>query len=96
MLKFKYRLPYGRQRLMKDWIKALRSGKYEQGKFLTLSYDGKSCAIGVLGIVACGVPGDGYDICNEFLKIPHYLVCTKNDTEQSFSEIADWLERDYL
>lgn len=96
MVKFKYRLPYGRQRLMKDWIKALRSGKYKQCQCFAINTKGESCAIGVLGIVACDNPHNGYEVCKKFLKIPYHLVCSRNDQDQTFSQIADWLERDYL
>jgi len=36
------------KRIKKKWIKALRSGKYKQGKMVLHSTDNKFCCLGVL------------------------------------------------
>lgn len=48
------------KRLKKKWVKALRSGEYEQGRG-HLCRDGKYCCLGVLCVVAGETRHDYYD-----------------------------------
>lgn len=86
--------------IKKQWIEALRSGKYTQGQEY-LFRDGKHCCLGVLGEV-CGIPREELDGMGltpiEALKLFDYKhmseVVAMNDSQdqKSFREIADWIE----
>lgn len=54
-----------KEQLVDDWIEALRSGLYTQGKF-RLQCDGQYCCLGVLALLIdedawCEMPIDGAD-----------------------------------
>ena len=46
------------EQIKKKWVKALRSGEYEQTKD-ALHLDGGYCCLGVLAAIATGAHGDG-------------------------------------
>lgn len=86
--------------LKAKWIKALRSGEYEQGqRFLCL--DGAYCCLGVLREIQEPGARYHYEGTSE-LRPEHnggltweqmdHLANAMNDKGVSFSEIADWIE----
>lgn len=89
--------------LKKEWIAALRSGKYKQGRgSLYDDINNTYCCLGVLGVCA-QLPLEtlshrGY--LREFGKEYHLLCCstqsllaTRNDVGHSFEAIADYIEK---
>lgn len=86
--------------LKAKWIEALRSGEYEQGKHL-FEADGAFCCLGVLckvmGIPTVDNNGAGSwsaveDVLPDRYKTASALA-TMNDSHTSFSEIADYIEK---
>lgn len=91
---------------MKKWVKALRSGKYKQGKSFLKREDGTYCCLGVLTEV-CGEPlfpcreavlKEG-TMVKSGIKTAHGWVegytalDHQNDTQKkTFSQIADFIE----
>lgn len=84
-------------KLKAKWVEALRSGKYEQGKYY-LSKGGKFCCLGVLCDVR-GLPtGRNNDLypypVQDVLSAHDCAVLTDmNDKGKSFAEIADYIEQ---
>lgn len=90
--------------LKRKWVEALRSGEYVQGK-QCLQSEGRYCCLGVLCVVAgIGIGRDGSDpacgigygpIAKLIYGNPNESLCDfwlKNDSGQTFAEIADWIE----
>lgn len=93
----------------KQWITALKSGKYKQGKgSLYQPYKNTFCCLGVAGQI-CDIPLNDL-MCNSFLysfssnKIPELLkgsiptsipvkLSSFNDNGKSFKWIASYIER---
>lgn len=91
---------------MKKWVKALRSGKYKQGRSFLKREDGTYCCLGVLTEV-CGEPlspsreavlKEG-TMVKSGIKTAHGRVegytalDHQNDTQKkTFSQIADFIE----
>lgn len=82
-----------------DWLAALRSGEYEQGKAF-LSNNGRFCCLGVAKEI-CSIEkaSDGIELLNvgaaEALGLPYYVQCDlsgMNDSGRTFAEIADYIE----
>lgn len=83
-----------------QWIAALRSGEYEQGKGTLRTSSGYYCCLGVANKV-CGlnahedkafIRDEDYDI-QVFLPIPtQSRLARMNDNNESFVQIADYLE----
>ena len=97
------RLP---KKLKAAWLKALRSGRYKQGKKV-LYEDGKYCCLGVLArLQGCPPKVLGNSNLSQLLAVQHgvplYLARTQrqklahmNDHGYSFKEIADYIEKHY-
>jgi hypothetical protein len=90
----------------RKWLKALRSGKYEQAKG-SLKKDGGYCCLGVLRDVINpnSRAGDEY-LCKThslLVGLPHegssnevgtqYDLAAMNDAGKSFKEIANYIEK---
>jgi len=93
----------------RKWVKALRSGDYEQGKGWLLD-DGKYCCLGVAGQI-CGAPKKILLTDSEMVEgmapktvlrvLNHYrpdgrvqdFLARRNDDGWSFKRIASWIER---
>lgn len=84
-------------KLKAKWVEALRSGKYEQGKYY-LSDGGKFCCLGVL----CDVRGLRPERNSDLYAYPLRDVLSFHDCEvlagmndrgKSFAEIADYIEQ---
>jgi hypothetical protein len=95
------------KQLKSAWIKALRSGEYEQGKRQMETKHGSLCCLAVLCRVAkVEYPRDAFDLDNEklqefrdecclgdnFCGIQAQLIDLNDDQNKSFPEIADWIE----
>ena len=87
------------KKLKTKWVKALRSGKYKQGRLGLYNSESRGyCCLGVLASVVSGKRGSngvyniGYDPYEKVGKSPD-LVSLNDDKKQSFSEIADWIEQ---
>ena len=95
--------------IKRQWVEALRSGKYEQGR-LFLERDGKFCCLGVLchavrgvtptynpdGGLSCYAENAGYGLVEELFPdtVAHETLWGMNDDQnKSFAEIADYIER---
>lgn len=90
--------------LKAKWVKALRSGQYEQGQGVLYNRDtGHYCCLGVLAEVAgvfldpdgkpqrAGHLRDHYDILDQETQSDLWRM---NDNHgKSFPEIADWIEK---
>lgn len=90
------------KKFKRDWIKALRSGEYEQGT-TELYRNGKYCCLGVAAKIL-NIPLSGGD--DPYTQLPEAIrwengkrsdACGKlinmNDSqEKTFPEIADWIE----
>ena len=87
--------------LKAKWVKALRSGKYEQGR-THLHRDGHYCCLGVLLDVA-GAPREEWDgaclapFCDDLRdKYLEFKTASKlaemNDSGDTFAEIANYIE----
>ena len=78
------------EKQVKDWVKALRSGKYRQCFGIIAESDGSVCALGV----KCKVLGEdnmGYE--RNLRRWFVIFVENMNDKAKlSFPEIADWIE----
>lgn len=96
-MKLRYKLPGGRKRLLRDWIAALRSGKYKQ-VVGSAEKDGGYCAIGLLSYVAHGDTKFPYRTSRTLVGIDNTsAVVTMNDSRRlTFRQIADWLEIQYV
>jgi hypothetical protein len=90
---------------IQKWVDALRSGNYKQGKQYLKDDQGRYCCLGVL----CDSMGETfgekdantqhlYAVFNTDLIPSVYPECVNmNDTKGcSFSEIADFIEAEYL
>lgn len=84
-----------------NWIEALKSGKYKQTQG-ALQRDGKYCCLGVLQkITGCKLRTtlNGSDsssiIDDEFLSliVQGELIKFNDCDKKSFTEIADWIEK---
>ena len=85
------------------WLKALRSGEFEQGTEW-LENDGKYCCLGVIRKIIDSNSGlSAYD--EEFLHPDHEKICglnyaqqielaKMNDSGKTFEEIADYIEKE--
>ena len=88
------------QKLKQDWIEALRSGKYKQGRLaLYEPYTEAYCCLGVLCKVAGKDHnpeddiGGAYDWMLTVLPKGIQLFTDMNDREdKTFNEIADYIE----
>lgn len=101
------------KKIKKEWLKALRSGEYKQGKY-SLHKNGRFCCLGVLydaclgdewiyDVGAWGYEGDseietgGFDpaMCSRagFSIDEAIALAVMNDNGKSFSEIADYIEK---
>jgi len=91
-------------KLKADWVAALRSGDYQQGRDCLLS-DGAFCCLGVLcDVIGLVVIEDydtvqgastncGYDFLDRYISEDRRgVLIDKNDEGVSFSEIADYIE----
>jgi len=96
-------------KLKQDWLDALRSDDYKQGKGSLKSY-GRYCCLGVLAVVA-GLPFKASENCQrniddgtkwgsydplEKLITKHHVneLWHMNDIEdKTFNQIADWIEK---
>lgn len=96
------------KRLKAKWVKALRSGDFEQARGFLVGADGY-CCLGVLGTI-CGVPinemrGEGF-LCNvndEILgpynsvvrgrNLERRLAAMNDNEKSSFKSIASYIER---
>lgn len=85
--------------LKRKWIEALRSGKYEQGRYEFKNKDGRFCCLGVLCRVAdepiSGWAGGNWRFVNKATGSPNTsdLLARMNDGGKTFPEIADWIEK---
>ena len=92
------------KKLKAKWVKALRSGKYKQAKYVFLEADGNMSCLGVLADI-CGIPRSAM-IVNTSLEARGKLkplgvlpivirktLSNKNDDGESFLQIADWIEQ---
>lgn len=90
------------QELKKQWVDALRSGKYSQCTGTLTDGEGY-CCLGVLATIRGRLDDDGYctDMCEDGdVDVPPEWVDARNprlihlnDTQgASFNEIADWIE----
>jgi hypothetical protein len=93
------------QKIKKKWIKALRSGEYEQG-IGRLHYDGKYCCLGVLMAVqgasvypSTALPPDQFRAKLSLLALS--ILAAANDGQRcpyikmnkhTFKQIADYLK----
>lgn len=76
------------------WAQALRSGRYRQ-TWMTRQNDDGHCAVSVLYEEARQDGIGVYEVAAMVGLDAHATAVYLNDTERrSFSEIADWLERD--
>lgn len=84
-------------KLKSEWVKALRSGKYKQGK-RWLSRGGYHCCLGVLRCIDESVKKHGTDemldprTCGVLWKTQEALSW-RNDEGMSFLDIADYIEK---
>lgn len=92
----------------KKWVKALRSGKYKQGKYYLYAGDGTYCCLGVAGIVnGCsiesmkGQSGTMEKIYREVTPVPlsygeiQTLTGMNDSYGKTFEEIADYIEQNF-
>ena len=91
------------KQLRDEWVRALRSGEYEQGRGRLRKGNGedaKYCCLGVLGVV-CGSPDiellhdvmTHINATTELLTSLRMRLIDMNDRDlMSFPEIADWIE----
>jgi len=90
-----------RVRFKKRWVEALRSGKYEQGKFTLISPNRKFCCLGVAFDLLH--PGE-YTVLKALTyqqrkkiglgRAEQLCLTMKNDYgKQSFDDIANWIEK---
>lgn len=96
------------KKFKRDWVKALRSGKYKQGQ-RTLLRDNKYCCLGVACVVAGVKNVPRSPVISEFSKrlsvlpeilkgginynrVVNKLVDMNDVRRKSFNEIADWIE----
>lgn len=85
------------------WVKALRSGEYQQGsgklKTKYSNNDFEYCCLGVACEIGITEPGRSDDTRNEFVKLDflpietQQILAEKNDARVSFKLIADWIEK---
>lgn len=100
-LKWQYSLPYiGKSMALKAWVAALRSGQYNQCKYMLHNYlSGSYCAMGVLRPVLAKNPNGMFDAYNaaEWLIGDDNVIAQWNDKlSLTFAQIADGIERDYF
>lgn len=83
-----YKLP---KRFKDKWIKALRSGKYTQGKYKLKTSGNKFCCLGVICEIT-GNPTNGYEIIegvnNIKGKIPKILLSKENYTPKLIGKLV--------
>jgi hypothetical protein len=83
--------------LKAKWVKALRSGKYRQGKQVLLNEDGEErsyCCLGVLCAVAFKeLDAGSYTWLNRVTRDYSPFVRMNDDEDKTFPEIADYIER---
>ena len=72
------------QNIKKQWVEALRSGKYEQGKEW-LQYQGKFCCLGVLCDLHAKTTNSGW---SQPADVGYYL----DHTEFLPEEVVDWAD----
>ena len=83
-------------KLKADWVEALRSGKYKQGR-RRLYFAGEYCCLGVLSVLR-GDSLDQLQYPDPVMTRENIAECynrndgTDNYVRHSFLEIADWLE----
>jgi len=87
------------------WIKALRSGKYIQGRWFLHTVDkdtkkGYYCCLGVAREIGLCVAQRGASqklVANNFLpnEVQDKLVKFNDDRGWSFKQIANWIEENY-
>lgn len=94
-----------------EWVKALRSGKYKQGKHY-LKYNNEYCCLGVLADISgvmidpidrdlwkamfeCGISSSLGIIRNPPYVNGYTSLSKANDAGTSFNTIADWIEVNY-
>lgn len=93
---------------VKNWIKALRSGKYKQGrgKLYDLRTD-SYCCLGIAAVVLGREPSQAREACNEYLtpgaasafglcKRHQISLSIMNDRGDSFEKIAEEIEESIL
>lgn len=85
--------------VIKDWVVALRSGKFQQTTG-TLCENGKFCCLGVLCFInKVEITKDqqpAYDFCKEVTgKRPEIFYSYNDEQRLSFDRIADEIERMY-
>lgn len=87
------------QKIKKEWVKALRSGEYKQGRG-RLKCGDEYCCLGVLGRV---IKIDENDLCRGMLDVKEMCkiglsawdagyLAQANDEGRSFAKIADYIE----
>jgi hypothetical protein len=96
-----------KKKIAMDWVKALRSGKYEQGQGTLKTEDGKFCCLGVLreiGYAPMSYTWDGSlsdrdsEVCGmsnvgtECVGMTQSELAKLNDGGATFDEIADLIE----
>jgi hypothetical protein len=95
-----------KEELKKEWIKALRSGEYEQTTS-TICNDKEFCCLGVLESIYWGeritwgkfvshasTSEDGYSLANKFFESNSWLFQNMNDELRfTFNQIADEIEK---
>jgi hypothetical protein len=87
------------KKLKAKWVKALRSGKYEQGKEVLVDNKGKYCCLGVLCHIAkyhsidtSLIVDNNWD-CAIISEEDQLILSAANDEHGwTFDEIADYVE----
>lgn len=95
------------KKFKKDWIAALRSGKYKQGRWCSVQPDNAGylfCCMAVAGVVNKGLADMDTMQTNSYTNLPKAIngghsnetvkvLINMNDAQnRSFAEIADYIE----
>lgn len=101
------------KQIKKEWLKALRGGRYKQQRQGTLLSDKGYCCLGVLARIqgakkkelmnnsfledrdACGFQIDLAKYAAGLKKKSQEILANKNDGEDDFNQIADYIEKKY-
>lgn len=75
-----------------SFINALRSGKYEQCKYVLKNAQGQRCAMGVFHAENGDPDIDDMSVTDKFGRAVFLKIALLNDTGKTFNEIADILE----
>lgn len=79
-------------KLKADWVKALRSGEYQQTTANLVTDDG-FCCLGVLNVVLGATQNYCFDSkCGLDVGAEGALICLNDDDGKTFAEIADYIE----